>query len=272
MKTTNYKLQTYQTNRRSPRTINYPQNSSISKLIKFNKSYFCSSPPSVILSSIFQLDAACCMPCDTFMQKKTFACFLSIILHSTFCILFCCSVVCCLLLCGSVLCSTFWPCSAGCGRARSGLLGILVYVQQAYSLSRNKGMKHTSKVSTWARCMQMHDECMKCKNAKQYAYVNVWIMNYELRITHELHLWSPTMLRRLCNAVLSFTFRRLNIWRLMCEICKVWPWWIALWWTSRMSWLDAAGPASSPACIPELESRRPLLSNIRQSGSSHLEV
>ena len=38
-----------------------------------------------------------------------------------------------------------------------------------------------------------------------------------------------------------------------------------------MSWLDAAGPASSSACIPELESRWPLLSSIRQSGSSHVE-
>lgn len=97
MKTTNYKLQTYQTNRRSPRTINYPQNSSISKLIKFNKSYFCSSPPSVILSSIFQLDAACCMPCDTFMQKKHLRvfCLSFYILHSVFCSVVLLSVVCC---------------------------------------------------------------------------------------------------------------------------------------------------------------------------------
>ena len=150
MKTTNYLLQTTNLPNKSQKPTNYQLST---KLINF-KTHQIQQILFLLLSSIchsvIDFSTGCCMlyALRHLYAKKTFACFLSIILHSTFCILFCCSVVRCLLLCGSVLCSTFWPCSAGCGRARSGLLGILVYVQQAYSLSRNKGMKHTSKVST----------------------------------------------------------------------------------------------------------------------------
>ena len=142
MKTTNYKLTNQIAEAHELSTI-HPRKSQTHQAQQI---LFCSSICHSVID--FSISTGCCMPCDTFMQKKHLRVFFSIILHSVFCFLFCCSVVCCLLLCGSVLCSTFWPCSAGCGRARSGLLGILVYVQQAYSLSRNKGMKHTSKVST----------------------------------------------------------------------------------------------------------------------------
>ena len=99
MKTTNYLLQTTNLPNKSQKPTNYQLST---KLINFKtrqvqQILFCSSPPSVILSSIFQLDAACCMPCDTFMQKKHLRvfCLSFYILHSVFCSVVLLSVVCC---------------------------------------------------------------------------------------------------------------------------------------------------------------------------------